>query len=879
MFPLKIKIKNIGPYRDLDLDLESLPGTLTAVVGRNGEGKSFLLTSIFAALYRTLPDRPAGIYRYCTARHAGIELTWRLNGVTYTSIIKIDSQALKMEAVLKQHGVDKPLNDGKVRTYDPIIEKLLGSEKQALISSFAAQDQSGSFLQIEKADRKALFIKMLGLEKLQAIASAADEHAKAIQQRIGMSEGRRLALLPTALSSPPNLRDLEDALMRARARVQAHTQKHAELTVALSDLKAQCAGADDLQNQRKTIQARGAELQRRLKDNEVAIEADQVQLDKLTALQNRLAKEQATLDTLQEELPMLQDRIAKLTATSARVDPLTLQHSTIRQRLDKARGDLNKTSTDLRDAERLAEQLPALLEARDRLGLTQQQRTTLSDDVNRFRGELSTLLKNSKETTERVRTLEVQLHKHRAAETAARTRLETAREDATILESVPCQGAGEYAQCKFLTRSVAASQGMDELQSTVDNAVALGLGVQKEIDSLPTVAPASIESIEKRIRSNDDEIKNLERTITSMEKSIATLPQAEAAGHRVALLREQKSSLDQSVTILDVDLEAAAAELSDCTGAAAEVRRYEKERINIVDSIQRGKDMVAVLADQVAKSAGAEERIRNRKDVSKGIQSDLAGVAEEVSRVDVSLEVIRQNKQKLTALQVDVDIEADLIKAEGASVSKYESDIAVAADRIRVINEAKDALAALDNETKPLQLEMAAYRAVQKAFGPMEIQSFEIDAAGPAISTIANDLLFTCFGPRFSIRFVTRTLLADGSGFKDAFDIIVIDQENAREGSIDDLSGGQKVICGEAVRLAIALYNRQKNDVSWDALFRDEASSALDDINAPHYIAMLKQAREIGRFQKVFFVSHQGRVQESADAKIRIENGGATVEA
>ena len=75
MFPLKIKIKNIGPYRDLDLDLESLPGTLTAVVGRNGEGKSFLLTSIFAALYRTLPDRPAGIYRYCTARHAGIYRT------------------------------------------------------------------------------------------------------------------------------------------------------------------------------------------------------------------------------------------------------------------------------------------------------------------------------------------------------------------------------------------------------------------------------------------------------------------------------------------------------------------------------------------------------------------------------------------------------------------------------------------------------------------------------------------------------------------------------------------------------------------------------------------------------------------------------------
>jgi DNA repair protein SbcC/Rad50 len=845
----------------------------------HNSGKTFLMECIFASLFRTLPTRPAGIYKYCTARHAGIEFTFDLAGHRYTSILKIDSQALKMEAVLKQHGVDKPLNDGKVRTYDPIIEKLLGSEKQALISSFAAQDQAGSFLQIEKSERKSLFIKMLGLEKLQNISVSAGKRADELRESVAKHEGRRSAHLAISLSTPPFLPGLEDAKARASEKLAAHKDRYATTLESVSETKARCAGADDLQVQRKSLCTRRQEITDRISQNDAEITRDRAELAKLGVLQDRIGVERKALQDNETLLPHITERLAKLSAQISRITTLQQGKVTLEQRINKSKMELSKVSNDLRQSEILSEQLPALLEARDRLGQTQQQRTVMAEETNRFRGELSGLLKNSKEATERIRVLEVDLNRHRAAETAARTRLETAREDSLILAAVPCQGAGEYGQCRFLVRGTEAAANMDDYQSTMDNAVACGLGVQKQIDALPKVAQSSIEALEQRIRNNDEELRRLDRSLLALKKSISTLPQAEAAGHRVALLREQVSGLDQSLAVLEIDLEAVQAELHQCGSAADEAKSLQSERIGLEAAIVRSREVIQVLSDQIAKSAGAEERIRNREALRLSMQSDLEAVLSDVSRVDTAIESIRSYTQKLVQLQVDLDLESNLIDRVTDELRLCESDLAVAVDRVRAIAQAKEALAAIDAELAPLHDDIAAYRALQEAFGPMEIQSFEIDAAGPAISTLANDLYFTCFGPRFSVKFVTRTLLADGSGFKDAFDIIVTDQDNCREGSIDDLSGGQKVIVSEGVRLAIALYNKQKNDVSWDALFRDEASSALDDINAPHYIAMLKQAREIGRFKKVYFVSHQGRVQESADSRIRIQDGAATIEA
>jgi DNA repair exonuclease SbcCD ATPase subunit len=92
-----------------------------------------------------------------------------------------------------------------------------------------------------------------------------------------------------------------------------------------------------------------------------------------------------------------------------------------------------------------------------------------------------------------------------------------------------------------------------------------------------------------------------------------------------------------------------------------------------------------------------------------------------------------------------------------------------------------------------------------------------------------------------------------------------------------DLSGGEQSIIGEAIRTAIALFNRAKSGQAWDVLFRDETASTLDDENGPAYVAMLRRAREIGRFSKVYFILHQKLLKDLADSKIVVANGGITV--
>jgi hypothetical protein len=55
-------------------------------------------------------------------------------------------------------------------------------------------------------------------------------------------------------------------------------------------------------------------------------------------------------------------------------------------------------------------------------------------------------------------------------------------------------------------------------------------------------------------------------------------------------------------------------------------------------------------------------------------------------------------------------------------------------------------------------------------------------------------------------------------------------------------------------------------------------SGALDGDHAPRYIAMLRAAREMGHFDRVYFISHDDRTKELADSRLVVVSGTITVE-
>lgn len=176
------------------------------------------------------------------------------------------------------------------------------------------------------------------------------------------------------------------------------------------------------------------------------------------------------------------------------------------------------------------------------------------------------------------------------------------------------------------------------------------------------------------------------------------------------------------------------------------------------------------------------------------------------------------------------------------------------------------------------EVDLVEWTTLEQALGKDGVQALEIDAAGPAVAGLANELLESCYGPRFSISFETlREKKSKAGEYTESFDILVYDEGEVRP--IEGLSGGEKVIVGEAVGLALALFNSKRSGIRWETLWRDETAGALDPANAARYVDMLRRARELGGFHQVIFVSHQEQVWERADSRVRVEAGAVEVSA
>jgi DNA repair protein SbcC/Rad50 len=280
-----------------------------------------------------------------------------------------------------------------------------------------------------------------------------------------------------------------------------------------------------------------------------------------------------------------------------------------------------------------------------------------------------------------------------------------------------------------------------------------------------------------------------------------------------------------------------------------------------------------VTAEAAASLVGdLKQRIVRLESEQAEVEVQVAGFVSELKDAQEASDKYKQSEKALELEQENLD---------GANMahSKFLSEVSRAEVQLSQIEQAKKELQVITPELIKHDKDRKEWNLLSKAFSKTGIQSLEIDASGPAVSEITNDLLLGCFGPRFSVRFVTQVLKDDKSGYKDDFDIYVTDGlSDGRDGSIDDLSGGEKVIVCEAVSLAISLFNRSRASVGWLSLWRDEASSAVDDKRAPLYISMLRKARELGHFEKLYFIAHQQRVTENADSKLIVDSGHVTFE-
>ena len=80
------------------VDFDALGQGLIAIVGESGVGKSTLIGSVFAALFRQLPGQKRSLYDFATHPQPETDLTFSVNGARYRSLLKIDPSPARWRA-------------------------------------------------------------------------------------------------------------------------------------------------------------------------------------------------------------------------------------------------------------------------------------------------------------------------------------------------------------------------------------------------------------------------------------------------------------------------------------------------------------------------------------------------------------------------------------------------------------------------------------------------------------------------------------------------------------------------------------------------------------------------------------------------------------
>lgn len=868
MRPLRLAVQGLTRFTaPLDLDLSEAPPGLIAITGGNGEGKTTLLDCLApAALFRGLSTRPGPLKDYCTRRDAFIDLEMEFGGRVYRHKLTIDPDAAggrgKEEAFLFEDGV--PVTDRLAKAYDEAVARIYPSQAVFFASAFAAQNRTGNFLQLSMPDRKELFATLLGLGHLQtlsersgagrrpldAVAARLDEEAAALIRdqaeavtlaaELATAQAQVVALDAEASAAGVEAATVRERLTELRRRLgEANTEREKALTRRRT-LAAQQAA----QTQAATDQ--GYVIERIERTHEAGIEQlrlDAAHLDEATALHARLS--------------------ADYREANARLTGLETEHrSAVKSVADKAERIETMGATRRRlemEHEALATITARVAAAGDARGILARAQALLGEMEGRVKAERNRVATSTTEATRR---------RDRAALAVAQ-----AERSAGLLGGVPCGGEELYddggmgsirdcGSCRFLADARTARDGLDDLRQE--------LHVAEQAVARATIAAASLAELEAKLTSQRAEVDTLTRSAS-------------------ALTRDEAQALQVKGTIRA--LEEAIADEGRLTAALAE----DREKVGELAA------EIANLRAKVAALATAGTAARAEKDALDGAGSRLRTADGELARLpllrstrDAALTRSEELQAELSDLVIPPPAEAlaDEVRTVGEKQAGVDSRHATASRLAREARSAHDRLhgrldalgdlpareAALSGRRRTVALRRAGFVLCEQGFGQSGIQALEIDAAGPEVSTIANQLLTSAFGGRFTLQLRTVQEAGRGKVQKEVFDIVVLDGQSGGARQHAALSGGEQVLVDEALKLALAIFNSRRAGAPFETLFRDEADGALSEEAAARYPEMLRKAVDLGGFRNVYFITHRQTCAEQADARIVVKDGQARLE-
>jgi len=375
----RITIHDLGPFDNVDLDLSALSGKLVAVCGKNGSGKTTLLELMPGAMYRACPTR-GSIVSLATSRESSVELHG-VNGKPFVMRQCADAVSGAGTAMVLDGEGRSLLDSTKVRDCDAWVAKHLPAPEVLYTSSFLAQQSSG-FIELKAGKRKEVLLRLLNIERYEALALRARDNARETKQRWDTLKAR------LADVSGPELAVLEQELEAAQQALNASALELVQATGKLEALRvtmqqySERARAQQrrqaLSQKQTTTTTELGELRSRLSNAQKLLEHK----DKLQAAAALYAQHKQELSAAQREVNGLRTVIA---AQLEEQQEHEKRRERARERMFDAREAIGDAQKRIRDAQAGVAARDKLADAKAALAETKRQWQAIADDLAQTR--------------------------------------------------------------------------------------------------------------------------------------------------------------------------------------------------------------------------------------------------------------------------------------------------------------------------------------------------------------------------------------------------------------------------------------------------------------------------------------------------------------
>lgn len=798
----RLRYSGFRGVRPMDINLAALPGPLVAFTGENGAGKTMALGMLYAAIHRQVPTRGT-LNHLALARDAQLEVDFTTGGA---------------ESYTVKHLVDGQSSDGKVVLTDRRTGKsvLKGTSVKAFAAHVAANFPSpsvikagmfaaqgdGGLLDMEPADRKAVILRLEGADNYEGWSKKAREKA----------------------------RDAREASKIAAARLQdergrSHSLHSAELNAGAADERLVAATGLVERHQAELKAAEAAEAAYR----------EQLRLYGLAAV--RREELAATLLSARTNLADYEKRVANNTALLA--DAAKVEESVAE--LARVAAREAALAVELAQAE--------AAETAARVALTaasaEHERTRAEErDLGTKEAALQLRLRDkadAERAAERIPSLQTQVAS--AAKVEAEAEAERER-----LQGVALVGAeGRIKGLRGGLARVAAPSDGDDLSviagQTLDADTVLETNA-RTVPGLAANAKAVAAAAARTHRELRDELARAERVASRLPDLLAVEAEIVGVAQKRAQAREACGRAQA----------AEARSLGESASERASASALRDERAGLAAARQKLEPQ-AKLAERLAGVPGRLEELR----------PGLALAKAEVARIEAALDAI-----PLPAVpQGDAGVleAARRLLEQAVEEQRAARDVLAQAKRdVEVARLSEVRLEELARNLRACEETTADWTLLADSLGLDGIQAMLVENAGPELTTLVNDLLHTCHGPRFSMRIDASRTTSDGKKEVEGCEINVMDARDGSDRPGETFSGGEKAFLAAALRLAVTM--RQCRGLRGHTLIQDEPTSTLSASAGRAYIAMLRRAAEVTGAARVLFVSHHPEEIALADARV-----------